>query len=203
MADFTYTTVPGKIKRLLAKIREVGVPTKASIRWLKSIGFTSSNDSGLLGVLKFIGFIDSASGPTEHWKNYRGADYKSVLAKAIVTGYTELFETYPNANERDSSDLESFFSTRSTAGKQAIAKTVTTFQKLCSEADFSAVAPEGPSAPEPGRAVGLPPAGAGVKGALQATPSLHIDVQVHISPEASPEQIDQIFASMAKHLYRK
>jgi len=31
-------------------------------------------------------------------------------------------------------------------------------------------------------------------------PSLHIDIQIHISPEASAEQIDQIFASMAKHL---
>ena len=32
-------------------------------------------------------------------------------------------------------------------------------------------------------------------------PSLHIDVQVHIDATASAEQIDQIFASMAKHLY--
>jgi hypothetical protein len=30
--------------------------------------------------------------------------------------------------------------------------------------------------------------------------SLHIDIQIHISPEAKPEQIEQIFASMAKHL---
>jgi hypothetical protein len=32
-------------------------------------------------------------------------------------------------------------------------------------------------------------------------PSLHIDMQVHIDPAASIEQIDAIFASMAKHLY--
>ncbi|MCY1550412.1 hypothetical protein D9M68_866660 [compost metagenome] len=31
-------------------------------------------------------------------------------------------------------------------------------------------------------------------------PSVHIDVQVHISPDTSPEQIDRIFASMSKHL---
>ena len=34
-------------------------------------------------------------------------------------------------------------------------------------------------------------------------PTLHIDIQIHISSEASPAQIDQIFASMAKHLYGK
>ncbi|MEO6045423.1 MAG: hypothetical protein ABIQ47_16100 [Tepidiformaceae bacterium] len=33
-------------------------------------------------------------------------------------------------------------------------------------------------------------------------PTVHIDVQVHIPPDASAEQLDAIFASMAKHFYR-
>ena len=32
-------------------------------------------------------------------------------------------------------------------------------------------------------------------------PELHVDIQVHIDAAASPEQIDHIFASMARHLY--
>jgi hypothetical protein len=32
------------------------------------------------------------------------------------------------------------------------------------------------------------------------SPKLHIDVQIHISPDSSPEQIDKIFESMARHL---
>jgi hypothetical protein len=32
------------------------------------------------------------------------------------------------------------------------------------------------------------------------TPALHFDIQIHIDPNASAEQIDRIFASMAKHL---
>lgn len=36
---------------------------------------------------------------------------------------------------------------------------------------------------------------------INGQPSVHIDLQVHISPEASAEQIDQIFASMSRHLY--
>lgn len=32
-------------------------------------------------------------------------------------------------------------------------------------------------------------------------PSVHVDFQIHISPEASLEQIDQIFASMRHHLF--
>ena len=33
-------------------------------------------------------------------------------------------------------------------------------------------------------------------------PALHIDIQVHIDPTSSAEQIDHIFASMARHFYR-
>ncbi|SRR6266567_5581093 len=33
-------------------------------------------------------------------------------------------------------------------------------------------------------------------------PSLHIDIQIHISSDAPAEQIDHIFESMAKHLYK-
>jgi hypothetical protein len=31
------------------------------------------------------------------------------------------------------------------------------------------------------------------------SPSLHIDIQIHISPQASESQIDKVFESMAKH----
>lgn len=34
-------------------------------------------------------------------------------------------------------------------------------------------------------------------------PNIHLDIQIHIPAEAGPEQIDQIFASMAKHLYQR
>ena len=38
-------------------------------------------------------------------------------------------------------------------------------------------------------------------GTQSGGPSLHIDLQVHVDATASAEQIDQIFSSMAKHLY--
>jgi hypothetical protein len=37
----------------------------------------------------------------------------------------------------------------------------------------------------------------------QKYPTMHIDLQIHISPDAKPEQIDKIFASMREHLYPK
>ena len=192
MAEFQYTTVPGKLKNLLDKIREIGVPSKAHNQWLKSIGFTSSNDSSLLTMLKYIGLADQSGIPTRRWTEYRGNLHGQVLAKAIRDGYSELYAVYPDAHSRTAEELEHVFSTNSTVGKQVIVKTATTFRKLCELADFSAE----------GGANVSPPAEGITTPSQQATPSLHIDIQVHISPDATTDQIDQIFASMAKHLYK-
>lgn len=51
------------------------------------------------------------------------------------------------------------------------------------------------SKPEP-RVPAVPPP-------ASAQPAFHLDVQIHIPADATPEQIDRIFASMAKHLYAK
>lgn len=45
-----------------------------------------------------------------------------------------------------------------------------------------------------------PDDGAG-EGTRQNLPNVHLDIQIHIPADASPDQIDQIFASMGKHLY--
>lgn len=37
---------------------------------------------------------------------------------------------------------------------------------------------------------------------VQQRPDVHIDLQIHISPDSTPEQIEAIFSSMAKHLYK-
>lgn len=206
MADFGYTTVPGKIKPLLDKIRGVGIPSKATVQWLKTIGFKSSNDASLLGMLKAVGLVDSSNVPTPTWSNYRGAKHREVLGEAIQRGYAELFAVYADAWQRSNSDLEHVFATSTTAGKQVISKTVASFKALCECADFG-VAGE-PSNQSIHTTSPLHSPVVDSSGSTQAfathakaAPSIHIDLQIHVSPEATPEQIDQIFKSMAKHLY--
>jgi hypothetical protein len=202
MADFIYTTVPGKIKPVLAKIREVGVPQKASLQWLKAVGFKSSNDASLIGVLKFIGFTDSSGIPTSRWTQYRGANHRQVLGEGIREGYADLFAVYPDANQRSQGDLDHVFSTSSSGGKQVVGKTVSTFRALAEQADFSPVNEQTDLRMESGP-LHTPAAQAPLARvqSMAQGPTLHIDIQVHISPEASPEQIEHVFASMAKHLY--
>ncbi|MFZ5672530.1 MAG: DUF5343 domain-containing protein [Pseudomonadota bacterium] len=202
MVEYAYTTVTGKIKPLLEKIRTVGIPPKVTIQWLMQIGLKSTNDRSLIPILKYIGLIDSSGTPTPRWSEYRGANHKQVLGNAIRQGYADLFALYPDANARSVADITHVFSTSSSGGQQVIAKTVQTFRALVEEASFEggweaastleAGPLHTPAVTEPSlqRSNSNPPGA-----------SLHIDIQIHISPESNAEQIDQIFASMAKHLY--
>lgn len=200
MADFLYTTVPGKIKALLTKIKTVAVPPTASVVWLKSVGFTSSNDSSLLNVLQAAGLVDGSRKPTEAWGTFRGANGPKVLAEGLKAGYPTIFGVYPDAHLKSTNELEDVVRTGTKAGAQAVSKIVASFRALAAEADFNGV-----SAMVEEEEVGPVHAPIAEKRAQEPSrgmgPSLHIDMQVHISPDASAEQIDKIFESMAKHLY--
>jgi hypothetical protein len=56
-----------------------------------------------------------------------------------MQGYKELFDIYPDANNRSNKELNNFFTSKSSAGKQAIDKTIQTFKVLCELAEFSGV----------------------------------------------------------------
>lgn len=200
MAEFPYTTVPGKIKSLMIKIREVAVPQKVTGQWLKTVGFKSSNDASLIGILKFIGLIDSSGSPTARWTEYRGSKHKQILGKAIQDGYKDLFAVYTDANQRSQAELDHVFSTNSSGGKQVVAKTLATFRALVEQGEFAKTDEQGElGTPSSTNTLAAPKS---TDSRIDnSSPSLHIDIQIHISPEASAEQIDQIFSSMAKHLY--
>ncbi|WP_070988375.1 DUF5343 domain-containing protein [Halofilum ochraceum] len=175
---------------------------------MESIGFKSSNDRTLLSVLKFIDFVDDSSVPTSRWRDYRGGNHKQVLANAIREGYRDLFDVYPDANDRTASEIEHVVSTNTSAGRQAVTKAVRTFHTLCAEADFTALGSDEPASTstsnESDTGAGTVAAGSANTSAPSTSgPSLHVDIQVHISPEASADQIDQIFESMSKHLYKQ
>lgn len=93
------------------------------------------------------------------------------------------------------------FSTSSSGGAQVISRTIQTFKALVEEAEFPSSS-EPTETSMPAGPLHTPPAeGAKVSPRTASGPEVHIDIQIHISPESSSDQIDKIFESMAKHLY--
>ena len=126
MAEIPYTTVPGTLKKLLQKIREVKKPDNATYNWLSSIGFKSTNAKSTIRVLKHIDFLDKSGVPTERWNQYRDSHYQQVLGSAIRDGYAELYSTFPSPHELIDQELWHYFSSKSGAGKRTVDLMVST-----------------------------------------------------------------------------
>ncbi len=197
-----YTTVPGKIPNLLKKIRETGVPGKANKAWLDSLGFTSSNDRSMVNVLRQVDFIDASGAPTPAWKEYRGADYKAVLGRALRLGYKDLYETYPDAHVRPNTELGYVFSTKTDAGKQAIDKMVSTFKTLAGEAEFGVAESTVSSitaakTTDPGKRTGPVAARTPRTGADM---TVNINVELTLPATTDEKVYEAFFKAMRKHL---
>jgi len=69
MADFPYSPHAANVKRFLDHVQKAGVPEKVTLNYLKKVGFKSSNDRYILGILKFLGFVDASGTPTKTWSD--------------------------------------------------------------------------------------------------------------------------------------
>lgn len=185
----------------------------------------------LLPPLKRIGLIDNDGRPTERANRWRDNEqYAGVCEEMRKEIYPhELLDLLPGSDASRTS-IENWFASRAGVGAGA-KRMMAAFYVLLSEADYtkqdsttsSKTSKAAKSAPSQSRAnasrakaerrdktVDLAEASESTVEAPKAVerninnvgPSLHIDIQIHIASDASADQVDQIFASMAKHLYR-
>lgn len=206
MTAYPYAYSKKSLKGVLDKMLDVRVPQEADKQWLSALGFDKKTDIAVIKVLKLLGFIDEPGQPTDVWRDFKVPNKsKATMAQAIRSGYADLFAMYPDAELKSNSDLKNFFATYGNVGKSAQNMSISTFTTLCEYADFNGTTELGPSnfklqtrngsksLPETGKGAQVPE--------LPEAPALHIDIQIHISPSADADQIDNIFRSMAKHLY--
>lgn len=204
-SKYPYTTVPGKLRDLLQKIPKMGRPEKVTVAWLKSAGWTSSNDPTMIPVLKFIGLIGQDGRPTDLWDAARSSsqESKARLAEAIKGACAELFALYPDAHRKDTESLRNFFRTHTGAGEQVQSKLVQTFQILAEPGDFdtSVVASDHAGKhPEPRTAkAGATHGGPSLKPPLAGI-ALTVNIQLQLPATADGAVYESLFAAMRKHL---
>jgi len=202
MAEYPYVNTTDKFREFMIRLQGVGVPLIINKKYLQSLGYKSSNHQRFPVVLKAIGLLDSENKPTgalSKWKDR--ASGPTELGRLIRETYLPLFQIHPSAHEVDKESLRNFFASSSGLGDQAVGAMIDTFKVLCGLATFgdSSAAPvvmTGEATESPVRSLN----GQEVQ-TRASVPALHIDIQIHIDSTASAEQIDQVFASMARHLY--
>lgn len=198
-----------------------GAVTPAYVRSL--LGLNSEKAAqNLIGPLRQLGLIDEDNKPTARANDWRNdGKYADVCREMLAEIYPqELRDLYGGA-DLDRHAVEDWFSHVAALGQGAAAKNAQMYVLLNEGVPRSLEGPpkKGEVKPKSGKSVagdkgdqasrkssGTPQVqqkrdGGSSKPAV--APTVHMDFQIHISPEAGAEQIEAIFAAMAKHLYDK
>lgn len=224
MADKTssYPMLPAKSWWALRKKFQSTMPGKITPSYLSTeLGISSeSAKNNVLPYLRVIDLIDDENKPTPLANDWRFNEKYQDVCKTIRSKIydQELIDLFP-ASIEDRDPLEKWFSAKTSSGTVA-ARRMATFFELLTKADPSegdVITQKKPSAIKTRRVAkeqlskstttqqpkqspsDLTPPVPPIE-TRQSFPSLHIDIQIHISPQASDPQIDKVFESMAKHL---
>lgn len=196
------------------------IPVNVNVSYLKSLLSLNSDQSArnILAPLKQMQIIDADGKPSPRATEWRSDEkYQKVCVAIVGELYpAELTDLFPDSNI-DVARAKSWFMDTCSLGDNAASKIVSTFSllkkgevKTDTDVIVPTTKPKASKSVNPNSKVKKKEASiSSPKPTPQQNPSateslgptLHIDLQIHISPDASAEQIDTIFASMAKHLY--
>lgn len=191
-----YVYSPQHIKAIFEKIKSTGRPEKLSASYLKKTWLLQDNNySAVLAILKDMKFLDDGGTPLDRYAEYQNQKLaKKAVAAGLQSAYPNLFAAYPNACSLPKSDLEGYFRQQTGASTSVLDKIVATFSTLCGEADFSEVrVGDGSKNIES-------PIASKDKG-ISVSPSLQVNIEIHIDANTSDETIETIFMNMKKYLF--
>lgn len=136
--DVPYMMSSKNVAAILDRIQNAGAPIVFGIDFLKDLGFTSSNDRGMIKLLKFLGFLDASGRPQPSYREFMDhTKAKGVLAARLRTAYDDLFTSDKNAHNQSAETLKGWFKTKTGSGDAVAKKIATTFKTLAAYADFS------------------------------------------------------------------
>jgi hypothetical protein len=194
------------------------LPDEVNARYLATVlGISERAAANLQPNLRRVGLIDDRGVPTDRAVMWRDDTHYAEVCAAIVADVypKELRDAAPPPDPgRDR--VVSWFA-RTTRTGQAASSQMARLYLLLAEANLEDAAssveastrqarerPPRTRSAQPAKLEGVRARNlADLAAASTDNPSVHIDIQVHIDASASPGQIDQIFSSMAKHLYRR
>lgn len=195
------------------------VPTEISPSYVATaLGMSeASAGSNVVSPLKTLGIIDENGKPTDLAYDWRDdSKYKSVCEKVIKSIYPQELRDLFHDENVSQDDLKSWFMRQGKVGGPAARMYAQTYSILLS-GDLNKVKESSPRTNIKKPTTVTKTKNTKVEKTIPAvesnrldsennkrqsdfSPILHLDIQIHISPESNADQIDKIFESMAKHL---
>jgi hypothetical protein len=200
MADYPYTLKPSTLEDFLNNMANRPEPGRVTQKYLKSLGYTSSNDWAIRTILEFVKFIDHNK-PTDFFKSFRDTrKARSIMAQALRENYADLFQLSTNPCQMSDDDLENFFRTATGRGGRTLGATVSTFKVMCSFADFGAPAVPTPTPTPTPSPTPMPTPLVQVPVTREGGVTLNVNIRLELPATQDADVYDKIFKSLRKHL---
>lgn len=140
MDAYPYMISNGKIAQILDKIKKAAEPQKFTVKFLQSIGFSSTNDRGIIPLLKKLGFINEDGTTTEKYKDLRDTTrYRFVLGQQIRELYSNLYIINTDIHNSSEEEIKGAMSRVTGKDETAVNRYYATFKTLTDIAEFDAV----------------------------------------------------------------
>lgn len=199
-----YMTTSKNIPAIFKKIREGVPPEKFTVAHLKSIGFKSSNDQGIIPVLKDLGFLTSDGAPTKRYSEYRDeSKHQQVMGEAIKEAYQDLFHINENPSDSDRKAILGKFKSTHGSTDNVAARQASTFLALLQLADLKSAAKAEAAklaADDPAAEVPPPPPTSSTSSPKGGGTSLHYNIQIHLPATKDVDVFNAIFRSLKEHI---
>lgn len=192
-----------------------GVVTDNYLATVLEMGVNSAR-ANVLPFLKTLGIIDDEGKTLERAKRWRDDEHYTEACEAMLKEVypKDLLEAVPDP-DKERIQTERWFANHTGAGQAAVRRMVALYSVLV-EADASKQPDQDrprsrkrdkePAKTKTAEKNATPATQQGATNSLQQLqqgPGININLEIHISADATPDQIDQIFASMAKHIYKR
>lgn len=135
-----YMASTKNVSQILGKMVDGVAPPKFTVEHLKAIGNTSSNDRGIIPILKDLGFLSADGTPTKRYHAYRDKSRsKAVMAEALRDAYTDVFQIREIPTKADRPAIEGLFKSKHNSSERVAKEQTSTFLAFLDHADLAAV----------------------------------------------------------------
>lgn len=201
--QYPFVLSNNRIPAFLDALGAAAKPPKLTQEFLKSLGFTSTNDRALIPLFRKLGFLNSDGVPNEAFDALRVKDSRgTILAEKLRELYADLFAINTNMQDASDSDLRGAISRITGKDAVTVSRYAATFRALANLADFksqSAPKAEPPRSAEPAPAppaanTSTPPSGE------RRTSEFHYNIQIHLPATNDVSIYNAIFRSLKENL---
>ena len=207
----SYLSSTKNLESIFNSIIGARAPERFTTRFLEDLGYKSSSDRLIIGILKSLGLIDENGVPKQRYYDFLDqSQSKSIIATGIQEAYTDLFNIKKDAQNMSNDDVKNKLKTltQGQKGDRAIELMSMTFRALCNYADWSKSNKShkkvdshiAESINNTDKTDALLFSDNETYAKQNDKINLHYNIQIHLPETANMAVYDAIFQSMKKHL---